>query len=405
MRQSEPDDVSKPSSLGLLTPRLVLVTASLTVLTPSVTGTYLAGFPRLAQYLEKDLGSIWPGLSGFLLGLILCQLFYGLLIDRFGRKLPILIALALFVATSLLIAVAPVMDIVSGLHFFQATGGAAVMVVSRAMIFDIFPERDAARVLSMILLGQGLAPMVAAVFGNHLLSLGSWGAAFLLLLSFGLVCLATVQWALPETLPRDRRPCWNYRHFLTTWGCLLSTRDFIIPTLTGSLTLACVFILFGNGLLDYLKLRGVEEDHFAWLFAINAIGLAVAAYVNQSLVRYIDLRTIVSAAVFSFTLVAGLLFVCSTTSSLLLLTALLFLIVAYIPLISANAIALAMAASGENRGSGSAIIGVLQVLIASLVSTAFNLVHDGTAVPMAVTVLVCGCAASLVWFFGQWTRQ
>lgn len=385
--------------------RLTLILASLTAFAPFATDMYLASFPLLAGSFNADVGSIQLSLSVFFLGLALGQLVYGPLIDRFGRKPPLLFGVGLFVITSLLIAVAPSIEIFIGLRFLQAMGGSAGMIVSRAMIADLFSEREVARVLSLMMVVQGLAPILAPILGGYTIAMAGWEAVFLFLALFGLACLMAAGWGLTETLPPHQRRREHLVHVLTIWRQLLATHDFIVPTLTGALASAGTFAFISGSPFVYMELHGVSQQHYGWLFGLNVVGMILAAQLNRLLLTRYTLRVILGAGLAVMVLASAILVLLSGTTSLPLFVALIFVSLANIPLIGANATALAMVASGAHRGSGSAIIGVLQFGIASLVSATVSLLHDGTARPMTAVILACAATAGLVWLATAKSRR
>lgn len=384
--------------------RLTVILASLSAFAPFATDMYLASFPLLAKSFDTDLGTVQLGLSVFFLGLALGQLFYGPLIDRFGRKPPLLAGIVLFVATSLLIAVAPSIESFIALRFLQAVGGCAGMIASRAIIADLFPEQEAARVLSLIMLVMGLAPIVAPILGGYVIAIAGWQAVFIFLALFGIACLLAVQWGLSETLPIHHRRSEHPVRVLNTWWRLLTTRDFIVPTLTGGLALAAMFAFISGSPSVYMELHGVSQEHYGWLFGINAVGMILAAQLNRVLLSRIGLRVILTMSLAVMVSAAVALVVLPTTASLALLVTLLFVCLANMPLIGANATVLAMTASGLHRGGGSSIIGVLQFGLASLVSAAVGLLHNGTALPMTGAILACAAGAGLTWLIGARVR-
>ncbi|MGK9264086.1 multidrug effflux MFS transporter [Sinorhizobium meliloti] len=381
--------------------RLTVILASLTAFAPFATDMYLASFPMLAESFHTDLGVVQIGLSVFFLGLAVGPLFYGPSIDRFGRKLPLLIGVGLFVLASLLIVVAPSIEIFIAFRLLQAFGGAAGMIISCAVIADLFSEQEAARVLSLMMLVQGLAPVVAPVLGGYIVATAGWQAVFLFLGAFGLVCFAATALALPETLPVSRRQGGGIGELLHAWTDLMTRRAFIIPTLAGGFAFAGLFAFISGSPFVYMELFGVSKQSYGWLFGLNAIGLIAAAQLNRSLLRRFSSRLVLTVAVHSMAAVSLVLVLLTKTASLPLLVTLLWICLAHLPLIGANATALSMSASEAHRGSGSAIIGALQFAIAGLVSAGVSLSHNGTAYPMVVAIFACSIVAVLIWRFDR----
>lgn len=381
--------------------RLTLILASLATFAPFATDMYLASFPLLAEEFKTDVGAVQLSLSVFFFGLAVGQLAYGPLIDRFGRRGPLLIGIALFAVASLALAFAPGIDSFIILRLIQALGGCAGMIVSRTIVADLFPEREAARFLSLIMLVQGLAPIMAPILGGYILTYANWHAIFLFLVVFGLACLAGVYWGLPETLPPHERKAESLPRILATWKGLITERRYIVPALTGSFVFAALFAFISGSPFVYIQLFHVSEQNYGWLFGLNAFGLILAAQINRMLLKRFTSQTVLTASLTVMLIAAVCLFAASTTSSLPLLIALLFVCLANVPLIAANTVALAMEASGTHRGSGSAIIGVLQFGVASIVSAGVGLIHDTTARPMTGAILLAVTTAGLIWYFGS----
>ena len=141
----------------------------------------------------------------FLAGLCLGMLAYGPLSDRFGRRRLLLGGIALYLAASLGCALAGEVEHLLAWRLLQALGGAAASVLTRAIVRDLFPLGDAARVLSLMHLVTMFATLVAPLLGGYLMLLAGWRSLFLLLMAFAGLCLAAVALKIPETHPPQAR--------------------------------------------------------------------------------------------------------------------------------------------------------------------------------------------------------
>lgn len=382
------------SSVNLL--KLTIVFAALSAFAPLATDMYLASFPLLAKSLHTDIGKVSLGLSIYFFGLSVGQLIYGPLIDRFGRKPPLLIGIVLFALSSGLIVVASSIQAFLVLRLLQAIGGCAGMVVSRAMISDLLDEREAARFFSLMMVISGIGPIVAPILGGYLISFAGWQSIFVFLALLGGTCLVATQVMIPETLPPAKRQHLAPSSILRTFGRLLRRRAFMVPTLIGSITCAAIFAFISGAPFVYMQLYGVSKEHFGWVFGMNAIGIMVAAQTNRVLLRHFGTSTLLTACLTAHIVFALLLFLFAGALSLPLLVVLIWLCLAAIPVITANSTALAMAACEQERGSGSAIIGVLQFALASLASAGVGFLHNGTIYPMVGIILACSLLGGLV---------
>ena len=385
--------------------RLILVLSALTAFAPLATDMYLASFSRLAAEFHTDSGSIQLGLSVFFVGMGAGQVFYGPLSDRYGRKGPLRVGIAIFVAASFLIVLAPNVETFIGLRLLQAIGGCAGGVVSRAIIRDLFDEHETARVLSLMMMVQGMAPVLAPILGGYILALAGWRAIFMFLTAFGAICFVLASTLLPETLPRgERRPA-GIVGVLKVYGYLLYQWPFMIPALVGSFAGGGLFAFISGSSFVFMEIYGLSPQHYGWLFGLNASGMIVAAQANRFLLRRFSPTRILGGAL-CFEIAAIALALAATASgSLVLFLVPLLSGLATIPLVGANATAIAMVNSGKHAGSASAIIGVVQFGMAGAVSALVGALHDGTALPMVGGILCCALLAGGTLLVGRWSAQ
>jgi len=393
-----PPDRTRASAVPL--GRLVLILGMLTAVAPFAIDTYLPAFHRMAVSFGTGDGSIEATLSIFFLGLALGQAIYGPLIDRFGRRGPLLIGVGIYLTATLLCLFTSDITVFTGVRLLQAIGGCAGMVIGRAIVRDLFDARDGARVLSLLMMVVTLAPIVAPLLGGWIIAVSDWRMIFVFLGVFGVLCLLLVWLGLPETLPvRDRRALGLGSAF-RTYGRLCRHRQFIVPALAGGLAQASMFAYITGSPFVFIGLFGVSEQHYGWLFGMNAIGLIIAAQGNRIGLRRWSPSALLGAALAVNVLAAlGLLAVAGSGSLVTILVSLWF-VIASLGFIGANSAAIAMAASGEDAGSGSALIGVLQFGLAFLASSLVAAGQNGTAHPMAIAIAISGLSAGVLWLAG-----
>ncbi len=379
---------------------LTLILGSLSAFAPLSTDMYLASFSSLAESFATDEGRVQLSLSVFFFGLSVGQLIYGPLVDRFGRKPPLVAGLTIFTLASAAITVVPTVEGFIVLRLCQALGGCAGMVVSRAVVADLFDERGSARFLSQMMLIQGLAPIVAPLLGGYILAVAPWQAIFVVLTLFGIGCLVASR-ALPETLPPERRHAVGVIGIVRAFGAVLGNRAFMAPALSGAFAAACIFAFITGSSFVYMRLHGVSQQHYGWLFGLNACGMIVASQVNRLLLRWFSTRQVmVGALVFNVTM-GVVLVAMAADAPLPLLVALLMLCLSTGPLIGANSMAIAMSQIATHRGTASSVLGVMQFAVASCASAAVGLLHNGTVYPMVGIILAGGMLASLAYFMGR----
>ena len=160
---------------------------------------YLPGFPAIAQDLHTTATRVALSLSSFFIGISAGQLLYGPLLDRFGRKKPLYAGLLLYIVASAGCATAQTIDGLIALRFVQAIGSCAAGVASVAMVRDLFPVQDSAKLFTLLMLVVGLSPMLAPTVSSYVTEAFGWPSVFVTLgVMGGLLLLACVLW-LPDT--------------------------------------------------------------------------------------------------------------------------------------------------------------------------------------------------------------
>jgi DHA1 family bicyclomycin/chloramphenicol resistance-like MFS transporter len=379
--------------------RLTLILGSLTALGPLSIDMYLPGLPTIAREFRTDTAAAQLTLSLFFTGLAVGQALYGPLTDRLGRKRPLLVGCAFYMLASLACALAPSIESLIALRFAQALGGCAGMVIARSVVRDLFDERNSARMYSFLMLVMGLAPITAPLIGGQLLIAFGWRAIFWLLGGFGLLCVLMVAFALPETLPAERRVRAGLWQALEVYWRLLLDRRFVGYALTGGFVTAGMFAYISGSPFVFIELYGVAPQRYGWIFGANAFGLVIASQINRWLLARYRGETIL-AVTLAVTAAAGLLLALVAATGfggLVGLLAPLFVFVSSVGLVGPNTAAAAMAPYGRVAGSASALMGVLQFVVGAGAGALVGTLYDGTAVPMAGVIAACGMAALLIF--------
>lgn len=379
-----------------VTGRLIVLLGALSAFAPFATDMYLSAFPAIARNLHSDVAHVQLSLSSFFVGLCAGQLFYGPMTDAWGRRKPLLVGIWVFTAASVLIIVSPNIDWLVGLRFLQAIGGCAGMIVARAVIQDMMDGREAARALSTMMVVQGIGPVLAPVAGAYLLMLGGWKTIFVFMALFGGGCLYATLQLLPESLPPERRTTLHLGRTLASFGSLLRRGQFLAPALSAALALAALFAYIGGAPFVIMTLHGLDQQHFSWLFAVNALGMTGAAWLNKTLLRRYAPGTLLRAATVVMCVATAALFALRGAGSLYVIGVPLFVAIACVPAVAANASALAMAAGAERAGSASSLLGAMQFAVAAVASALVTALHDDSATPMTA-VMLGGALIALVF--------
>ncbi|MEO5823445.1 MAG: multidrug effflux MFS transporter [Vicinamibacteraceae bacterium] len=372
---------------------LLLLLGILTAIASLSIDMYLPALPAIAADLRAAPGLLEATLAAFFAGFALGQLVYGPLSDRVGRRAPLLGGLALYSVASIVCAMAATPGVLIAGRTAQALGGAAALVIARAVVRDLYDAQDAARVFSRLILIMGLAPVLAPSLGSLLLVRFSWRAVFWLLAAFGVACLIATARRLPETSPRTAAG--GLSTVVRGYLRILADLRFVGLALGGGFAAAGMFAYIAASPFVFIEQFGLSPRQFAIIFGCNAFALIGNSQLNRLRLRRSTPALILGRQLY---VTAGAAIVIAAlawagVTSWLLLTAGLFVFVGTIGAVGPNTTAAALARYREDAGSASALLGSLQFALAALAGAAVGTWHDGTARPLGTVVLVCGLAA------------
>jgi DHA1 family bicyclomycin/chloramphenicol resistance-like MFS transporter len=339
--------------------------------------------------------AVQVSLAMYFVGIALGQAFYGPLSDRIGRKPALAFGLTVFVASSIGCALAWNVESLIGFRFLQALGGCAPLVVPRAVVRDYFDERESVRMLSMLILVMGLAPILGPLIGGQLLVNFGWRSVFWVLTAYGATWAVVVGLFLPESLaPEDRRRQ-PVRAILAIYGQLLRDRIYIAYVLTGGFMFAGLLTYITGSPFVFIEIFHVPPDRFGLFFGTNAIGIIAASQINRWLAARMDPRRVVGL-ILPIAMAAGFGMLFSAYTGLGGFAGILVPLFCFITcygFIMPSATALAMAPYGAIAGSASALLGTLQFVLGATAGALVGALGNGTAVPFAAVIAGCGLGA------------
>lgn len=375
---------------GLL---LILILGSLTALPALSMDMYLPALPDIGGAYGSPAAQVQLTLTACLLGLAAGQIVVGPMSDRFGRRRPLLIGMAGYVLASVACALAPGVHALTAFRLVQGLAGAAAIVISRAVVRDLFDGLAMARFFSTLMLISGAAPVLAPVVGGQVLRFTDWRGVFLVLAGFGLVITLVTARSLPETLPPERRHSGGIPDALRTMRGLFADRVFTGYLLVGSFGFAGLFSYVSASPFVIQEIYGASPQAFSLLFMVNSIGLVATGQLNgRLLVGRISLDRVIGA---------GLALILLSAVALLLMTAGvfgrvglapvsagLFVLMSAMALVLPNSNSQGLMRTPHAAGSASALLGTSQFLVGAVASPLVGIAGEDTAVPMAVVQLV-----------------
>jgi len=384
---------------------LILILGSLTALGPFSIDMYLPGFPAIAKDLHTTASKVSLSLSGFFIGISAGQLLYGPLLDRFGRKKPLFIGLTVYILASLGCAVSTSIDMLIVMRFVQAIGSCAAAVASVAMVRDLFPVKDSAKVFSLLMLVVGASPMIAPTVGGYVTAAFGWQTVFLILTGMGVAILAaTVLW-LPDSFKPDTSLSLKPKPIILNFLSVIREPQFYTYSLTGAIAFSGLFAYVSGSPLVFMEVFHTDEKVYGWIFALLSVGFIGASQFNTLLLRKYRSEQIIHTALI-FQLFISFTMALSSFNGLLTLTPtiiLLFLFLCCIGLINPNAAALSLAPFSKNAGSASALMGAIQMGMGALISVVISLFEEPSTLPMVSAMAGSSMLALCVFLAGKRT--
>ena len=262
---------------------LAVLLAALGMLGPFSIDTYLPAFTGIAQSIGATPVEMQQTLSGYLFGFAVMNLFHGALSDSFGRRPVVLWGLVLFTAASAGCALSQHIGTLVFFRVVQGVSAGAGIVVSRAVIRDMFPQVDAQRVMAQVTLFFGVAPAVAPMVGGLLFAHVGWHSIFWFLFGIGVV-LWFVNWRyLPETLHLDQRQPFNVRHLMRGYWQLGSSPRFLTLALASGIPFNGMFLYVLSAPVFLGQHLGLAPTQFFWFFMLTIAGIMGGAWFSGRL--------------------------------------------------------------------------------------------------------------------------
>ncbi len=381
-------------------PRWLILMGLLTALGPLAIDMYLPAFPSIVSSLHSTQGQVERTLASYLFGLALAQIFYGPFADRYGRKLPLIAGLTLFIIASVACGLTDNVEHLTLWRIVQAFGGASGMVIPRAVIRDNFDTRDAAKALSLLILVMGVTPILAPLLGGQVLIFGSWRGLFAIMAIGGLLLLIAVMRTMRETLPPEKVIPLRISTIARNYWGLLGHKKFICYTLAGGFGSAGMFAYIAGSPRVFIEIFHVDPAYFGFLFGLNAAALVIASQISARLLNRHAPQALLK--------IAQITLACATLSALLItlmggmtLFILMLCLMGFMAsqgFVSPNAAALALAEQGGRLGVASALMGTLQMLCGAVAGLGVSEWQSTTPLPLTCVLALCAC---LSWLFGR----
>lgn len=372
----------------------ILVIGGLTALPSLSMDMYLPALPAVTKALHSPAATVQITLTGCLLGMALGQLVVGPMSDRWGRRRPLMAGMVVYLVATAACALAMNVELLIAFRLLQGLAGAAAIVISRAVVRDLYDGVAMARFFSTLMLISGVAPIAAPVIGGQILRFTDWRGVFVVLVVVGAALTVLCAKVLPETLPVERRHEGGLVETLRTVRRLLADRPFTGYTMAGSFAFAALFAYVSGSSFVIQDIFHASPQTFSLLFGVNSIGLVAMGQLNGKVligrvsldrVLGVGLAVICAAALYLLALTCGLL----GTPDLFEVAAGFFVLMSAMGLTLPNTNALALMRTPGAAGSASALLGASQFLVGAIASPLVGIGGSATAVPMALVQVAC----------------
>ena len=370
---------------------LIVALGALSVLGPLSMSIVLPGLPEMAASLGASEAAVQLSLSACVIGLAIGQLVAGPLSDSVGRRLPLILGIAIWTLATALCAVAPTVEWMIVLRALQGLTGGFGMAIARAVVRDRADGDELITQYSRLALVSGVAPVVSPSLGSLVLLVAPWQGIFVALAVGGCVLLVYLLLRFRESLPVSRRRPPGIRHLLADYRHLLGDRHFIGPTLLVGFSYAAMFSYVLSSSFVFREAFGVPAGVFGILFGINGAGFAVASQLGARFALRAGVRRVVASTLpvtFAACAAIGILSLAGV-HEWWALAAPLFVMVTSLGVVMPLGMTWAMRSQPDRAGAASGLLGLGQFAIGGVIAPVVGLYP--TSNPLALAVVTAGC--------------
>ncbi len=379
-----------------------LILGLITAMGPFAIDMYLPALPDI----EKSLGAgAILSLTAFFASFGVFQLIFGTLSDMYGRRGPLLAGLVLFALAGVGCALASSVGMLIVFRFLQGIGGAAGMIIARAIVRDLYHGVREVKMMSLLMLIFSVSPLLAPLTGSFVVEFAGWRGVFWAITILGVLGVVLLLTCLSETLPREKRISAGFAGMKNAFATLARDKPFVGMTLIGSFGITTFFIYLGNSSFVMMDYYGLSPRGFSIAFAVNAAAFFAAAQGNGWLAKRFGIHNIILPAAAGFAacmmLLAGLALMGFT--ALPLVMGLMFVSFAFLGIVMPTISVMALANHGDIAGTAASVMNTVQLMTGSVVIALSGLFADGTPLPMILGMAISAMTTLLAsyWTFAK----
>jgi len=380
---------------------LVLILGALTAISPFSIDMYLPAFPAIAKSLHTTHVSF--SLASFFVGIALGQLLYGPLLDRFGRKNPLYAGLVLYIVASAGCYFSGSIELLCIWRFVQAVGSCAATVAALAMVRDIFPVKDTAKVFALLILVLSVSPLLAPTIGGYISAAFGWHIIFIILAGITVLVTIAVIFALPESYQADKTYSLKPIPIISSFLLVLKNPQFYTYAICGAISFSALFTYLSASPFVFIVVFGLSSKVYGWIFAFLSIGFIGSSQVNSMLTRTYKSEQIVNISLLCMVVISIIFLIGSANNwfGLYGTIGMIFAILCCVGITYPNTSALSLAPFSKNAGTAAALMGVFQMAFGTLVSVVVSLFKNHNSIPMAIMIAVAAALAFVILLIGR----
>jgi len=380
----------------------LLILGLLSAIGPFSIDLYLPAFDNIAVDFSTTVEKVQLSLTSFFIGIAFGQLIYGPLLDKYGRKKPLLVGLAIYIVASILCIFTRDINHLIVLRFLQALGSCAGMVGARAMVTDYYNNRESARVFSLLMLVIGISPILAPSIGAFMLNHLDWHFIFLFLAVLSLAIFLGTKFLLPESYAGNKELSLAPKAIVGNFWQVFTNKTFLSYCLIGSIASSGTYAYLAGSSYLMQQYYGLTKGEYGMAFAFVASAMILATQLNRYfLKRWTSAQISKIANIWQAFI--GICMILALFMGILTLPVILILMFSFLfgyGFIFPNTSAIALSPINRNlAGSASALLGCIQMALGAFSSGLVSFLHNETAWPM-LGVMCGGAILSLVLHLG-----
>lgn len=380
--------------------RMILIAflGIMSAMAPLATDMYLPALPELSAEFSASTSATQLTLTMTLLGMAVGQIFLGPLSDMYGRKRPLFAGMVAFALVSAGCFYASSIEPFLALRFLQGFAGASGLVISRAIARDVAEGVELTRFMAILMLVNGLAPILAPVAGGQILAFSSWRIIFAVLAVIG-VLLAVWTLKTRETLAKEERQK-NMAASFHAFPALLRDRYFFGHCLVQCFVFASFFSYIAGSSFVFQNIYGISAQGYSLIFGGIGTGLFLVGGLPARLAGHVKDVTMLKASLLVPLVGSSLLLAAFLTgfAPLALVIVLLFITIVPLSIMGTASFSLALSRQGRNAGAASALIGFFSMALGGVMMPLVGIAGDATAIPMAGLMLAGYTLGALVFY-------